>query len=101
MKLAVLIGTASIAFAQPHVTNAQMETRAVSGSLDSTFRAIVNQQAAPAWIGYAAPMIPGDRSMCCWNSNNGITWQGCMLETGAANFPVTSGSGTVLLEGAA
>jgi hypothetical protein len=101
MKLAVLIVTASIAFAQPHVTNAQMETRAVSGSLDSTFRAIVNQQAAPAWIGYAAPMIPGDRSMCCWNTNNGITCQGCMLEPGMASFPATTtGGGTVRLEGA-
>jgi HEAT repeat protein len=45
-------------------------------------------------------MIAGERSMCCWNSNNGITCQGCMLEPGVANFPVTSGGGTVQLEGA-
>ena len=90
MKLAALIVTASIAFAQPHVTNAQMETRAVSGSLVSAFHAIVNQQTAPAWIGYSAPMIAGDRSMCCWNTNNGITCQGCMLEPGMATFPATT-----------
>lgn len=100
MRLAALAFTISIAFAQPRVTNARMETRAVSGSLDSTFRAIVNQQAAPAWIGYAAPIIAGDRSMCCWNTNNGVTCQGCMLEPGTAAFPVTAGSGTVRLEGA-
>ena len=101
MKLAALIVTASIAFAQPHVTNAQMETRAVSGSLVSAFHAIVNQQTAPAWIGYAAPMIAGDRSMCCWNTSNGITCQGCMLEPGMATFPATTtGGGTVRLEGA-
>ena len=47
MKLTAFMLAASVALAQPHVTNAQMETRAVSGSLDSTFRAIVNQQAAP------------------------------------------------------
>jgi hypothetical protein len=99
MKLAIFMLAASVAPAQPHVTNAQMETRAVSGSLDSTFRAIVNQQAAPAWIGYAAPMIAGDRSMCCWNTNNGITCQGCMLEPGTASFPAASGAGTVRLEG--
>ncbi len=100
MKFTGLVLIASAAFAQPHVTNARMETRAVSGSLDATFRAIVNQQSAPAWIGYAAPMISSERSMCCWNSNNGITCQGCMLEPGVANFPATTAGGTVRLEGA-
>jgi hypothetical protein len=100
MKLAAIALTISIAFAQPRVTNARMETRAVSGSLDATFRAVVNQQSVPAWIGYAAPMIAGDRSLCCWNSNNGITCQGCMLEPGTASFPATAASGTVHLEGA-
>jgi hypothetical protein len=100
MKLGALVLMASVAFAQPHVSNALMETRAVSGTLDSTFRAIVSQQSAPAWIGYAAPMISSERSMCCWNSNNGITCQGCMLEPGVANFPATAAGGTVRLEGA-
>lgn len=99
MKLAALVLAISAAFAQPRVSNARMETRAVSGSLDATFRAIVNQQSAPAWIGYAAPMIAGDRSLCCWNSDNDITCQGCMLEPGTANFSVTSNQ-TVHLEGA-
>jgi HEAT repeat protein len=100
VKLLALALSIPAAFAQPqHVANARMETRAVSGSLDAAFRAIVNQQAAPAWIAYAAPLIPGDRSMCCWNTNNGVTCQGCMLEPGMANFPVASNT-TVRLEGA-
>ena len=90
-------------FAQPHLSNARMETRAVTGSLDSTFRAILNAAVGAGpdvmWIGYAAPMIAGDRSLCCWNANNGITCEGCMLEPGMANFPATS-NGTVHLEGA-
>jgi HEAT repeat protein len=85
---------------QPRLQNARLETRAVSGSLDSTFRTIANSQAAPAWIGYAAPQIAGERSMCCWNTNNNVTCQGCTLEpqTGTTAFPPSSG--TVRLEGA-
>jgi hypothetical protein len=99
VRLLALAFGISTAFGQPHVSNAKMETRGVSGSLDTAFRAIVNQQAAPGWIAYAAPLIPGDRSMCCWTTNNGVSCQGCMLEPGAANFPVASNT-TVRLEGA-
>ena len=99
MKYFALVWVAGLLCAQPHVENARMETRPVSGSLEAAFHAIVNQQTAPAWIAYAAPQIPGDRQMCCWNSNNGVTCQGCMLEPGSANFPI-AGAGVVHLEGA-
>ncbi|HTS76879.1 MAG TPA: HEAT repeat domain-containing protein [Bryobacteraceae bacterium] len=99
MKLAGLAFTISVALAQPpHVQNARMETRAVSGPLGAAFRAIVNQQTAPTWVAYSAPLIPGDRSLCCWDSNDGVAYQGCMLEPGAAQFSA-SGTGTVHLEG--
>jgi hypothetical protein len=61
---------------QPHVQNARIETRAAAGGLEATFRAIVNGQSAPAWIGYAVPIIPGDPQMCCWNNSA----RGCFLE---------------------
>jgi hypothetical protein len=87
--------------AQPHLQNAKVENRTIAGTLDSTFRGIVNAQTQPAWIAYAAPQIPGDRTMCCFNTVNGVSWQGCSLEPN--NFNVTFGpnGGTVHLEGAA
>jgi hypothetical protein len=95
----------------PQVTNAQMETRAVSGSLENTMRAITSSQTTAAWIGYSVPMInPGDGRrimMCCgnWNSDYGVQNCGpCVLEsTHGVNMnetdrPVTN-SGPVKLEG--
>lgn len=62
--------------AQPRLQNARMETRAASGGLEGTFRAIVNAQSSPAWVGYAVPIVPGDRQMCCWDDGA----RGCFLE---------------------
>lgn len=45
------------AFAQPHLENARLETRPITGALESTFRALANSQAAPAWISYAMPRV--------------------------------------------
>src|SRR5271168_3321779 len=53
MKPLALLLLAPALFAQPRLQNARQETRAVSGSLDAAFRAIVNAQTAPLWIGYA------------------------------------------------
>ena len=84
------------AFAQPHVQNARMETRAVSGGLEATIRAMVNAQSTPAWIGYEVPIVPGDRQMCCWNNEV----RGCFLEPHLADRTVViSPNQTVKLEG--
>jgi hypothetical protein len=101
MKPAALFAFFAIsALAQPRIQNARLEQRAVSGSLDATIRGIVSAQAAPVWIGYAAPMIPGERSMCCWNTTNNVTCQGCSLEPQVTQpgFPQTATP--VRLEGA-
>jgi len=90
--LAILLVSAFAAAAQisggPQVTNAQMETRAVSGTLENTIRGIASAQSAAAWVGYAVPMIaPGDGRrimMCCgnWNSDYGVQNCGpCVLES--------------------
>lgn len=89
--------------AQPRLQNAQLVTRAVpQGSLAATFQGIVGSQSAPAWIAYAAPMVPGERQMCCWNTMNNVTCQGCSLEpqpTGTPAFP-NQPAGAVRLESA-
>jgi hypothetical protein len=81
---------------QPHVQNARMETRAAAGGLDATLRAIVNAQSSPAWVGYAVPIIPGDRQMCCWNNSV----RGCFLEPGSIDRTiVVANNQTIKLEG--
>jgi hypothetical protein len=56
---------------QPRIENARLETRALSGPLDATLQNFIGAQAAPAWIGYAVPMLPGDRQVCGWDGSHG------------------------------
>src|SRR5689334_19396624 len=55
----------------PRVESTQAETRAVTGTLDATFRGILAQAEKPEWVGYSVDEISGDRSMCCGNWNDG------------------------------
>jgi len=80
--------------------NARLETRAVAGSLDGTFRSILSAQTAALWVGYAAPQIAGERNLCCWNSDNGMQYQGRVLEPQSGNTAFPRPGGTVKLEGA-
>jgi hypothetical protein len=95
----------------PQVTNAQIETHAVSGSLENTVRGITSSQTTAAWVGYSVPMTAaGDGRrimMCCgnWNSDYGVQNCGpCVLEStrgmnmSETDRPVTN-SGPVKLEG--
>ena len=50
---------------QPTVRNARLVTRDASAGLDGTLNAIVSAQDAPAWAGYAVPIIAGEHRMCC------------------------------------
>jgi hypothetical protein len=81
---------------QPRVQNARVETRTVAGGLDAMLRSIINAQTAPAWVGYAVPIVPGDRQMCCWND----TGRGCFLEPSSNDRTVVvANNQTVKLEG--
>ena len=99
MKLAAILASVVLGAAlaqQPHVQNARLETRAVAGGLDATLRAIVNAQTSPAWVGYAVPIIPGDRQLCCWDNSV----RGCFLEPRSdGRTVVVSNNQTVKLEG--
>ena len=71
----------------------------MTGGLESTFRAILAAQSSPAWVGYATPIIAGDRQMCCWNNN---VMCGCSLEprtTVNQQGVVVSNNPSVKLEG--
>jgi hypothetical protein len=78
----LLLAVAGIAAAQPRLVNAKVETHALQGPLDETFKRMVAAQADAAWIGYAVPVVPGNRQMCCYYSSSGINYgyRGCSLE---------------------
>lgn len=100
MKTAVcvaVVGWAAAWAQQPHVENARIETRAVSGGVESTFRGILSAQSTPAWIGYSVPIVAGEHQMCCWNNN---VMCGCSLEPRNGDETSTRSSNqTVKLEG--
>lgn len=93
----IAIAAAGGAAAQPpRIQNARMETRAVAGGLDATFRSILNAQSQPAWVGYSVPMVPGDHQSCCWNNDA----RGCFLEPRTTNQTIAiAPNQTVKLEG--
>ncbi len=81
---------------QPRISNAKLETRQAGGGLEAAMNAIMAAQAAPAWIGYAVPIVPGDRQMCCSNGN----CCGCSLEgRNQIEGSVATGGSPVKLEG--
>src|SRR5580693_45406 len=97
LRLALVSCVVVSAFAQqPHVQNARMETRAVAGGLEPTFRNIVAAQSTTAWVGYSVPMVSGEHQMCCWNNN---VMCGCSLEPRDHDQVFVSGNQNVKLEG--
>ena len=83
---------------QPRLANARLETRSAASGLESAFRAIVDNQSNPAWIGYALPVVSGEHHMCCWGSQSCCA--ACALEGGRPAAQQTAPTGPVRLEGA-
>ena len=67
----------------PKLVNANVDTRSASAGLEPAVRAFVAAQESPAWVGYAVPMIGGEREMCCWNGSHdaGKCCGRCSLES--------------------
>jgi hypothetical protein len=67
------------------LTNANIRPVASSGALTAQFKALVDQQVAPAWIAYTQPIVDGTLASCCygWSDNGsgqGVCCVGCPLE---------------------
>jgi HEAT repeats len=54
---------------EPRLSNGRLETHATAGNLQREFQALASKLTEPTWIGYTAPMIPGERQMCDWNDS--------------------------------
>jgi hypothetical protein len=79
--LAVAAAVTSVA-AQGRISNARIDTRSFSGSLERDVQSAGAR--GPAWIGYRTPMIPGQRQICCVDSirSAGNCCGTCRLEGG-------------------
>jgi len=103
LSLILILGVATatnLPAQKPRVANAKLEARSAASGLDGEFRGLVQNQAGPAWIGYATPVVPGNHTMCCCDSGRyGTSRGGCALE-GDHSFTMNSdGSKRVSLEG--
>jgi hypothetical protein len=103
MVISGLVGIISLFFLsiamgqQPRLANARMQTRSAAPGLEREFRALVNAQDEPAWIGYAMPIIPGEHNMCC-NYSQGCC-AGCQLEGRKTGNIANQISSPIKLEG--
>jgi hypothetical protein len=95
---------ASAAFAQPRVSNGQVQVTPVTGRFTRAMLDGLATKPGPTWVGYAVPAVAGDHNMCCWNNGDAGCCQSCRLEPGASSSVTISGGtgpGIVALEGQA
>jgi HEAT repeat protein len=56
---------------------------------------IASRERGPLWIGYAVPIVSGERQSCCWNNDS----RGCGLEGQRTMTAPPPASGPIKLEG--
>ncbi len=80
--IAILVAAAAWAQQpqQPKISEAKLTTREAAAKLAAEFDAIVKAEAGPAFIGWAAPALPGKQEMCCCSNLAGATGS-CSLES--------------------
>jgi hypothetical protein len=71
-----LVGAVSAAIGvsaqQPRIDNGRITSRPAGTAFGQSIRTLVSGQADVAWIGYAVPVVDGERTMCCFES--GTAW---------------------------
>jgi hypothetical protein len=79
------------------ISNARVETVAVTGGLAATLGPLIDRATTPLWAAWVVPAEGGFTS-CCWE---GSGWEGCRLEPVPAGTTATpmARTGPVLLEG--
>ena len=104
----LLAGTGALAqtqssAGQPRIVNAKMSTRSAAAGFEREFRAAVAAQQTAGWMGWAAPIVDGERQMCCWSSweNTSRCCGSCRLEreqTSGVSGTLVNGDRRVNLE---
>ena len=73
-SLATLFLATAASAQPPRLTNGKVTTQAAGSPLSQSFRTLVGAQPDVAWIGYSVPVVDGERTMCCFDSNSGTTF---------------------------
>jgi hypothetical protein len=74
---------------KPRISNARLQELSASAGLKVTVDGLVQKQTSPLWIGYRIPAAAKDRTMCCFDSGDGIEsgkrkcCMGCKMESGS------------------
>src|SRR5437899_992176 len=66
--LAAVATTGCWATGQPQLTGARLVERSAKTGVQAAIQEIIKADKGPAWIAYSAPVIPGERHMCCYSS---------------------------------
>jgi hypothetical protein len=84
LVLVLVLVPAPGALAQGRFTNGRTETQSAGGGLDAAVRTIA-ARGGVVWFGYRAPMVAGQRNMCCYDTISDATVSGgmCRLESGS------------------
>lgn len=119
-RFAAVMGAAAALLALPaaasaqRITNGRVERVAVTRPLAREITALAPRSSEPFWVGYAMPIVAGERVICCLSGRgsdgivfssgrgNGAECTGCSLEPSAGGpAAVAAGpAGPVRLEGA-
>jgi hypothetical protein len=81
--LCMVVAAATHGAAQ-RIANARSETRSAATGLEAAIRAIAGRGGI-TWVGYRAPMVAGQRQMCCYDTISDLNAFGagvCRLESG-------------------
>ncbi|MGB6000821.1 MAG: hypothetical protein WBI00_10090, partial [Thermoanaerobaculia bacterium] len=78
------------------IQNAKTESMQATGDLQKTVERLAREADEPTWVVYSAPMVEGDRLLCC---NESHTWRAgaksCELEGRERNFVMSNRHGLV------
>lgn len=95
-RIVVALSMAAAALAQqPPISNAKLQSMSASSGLSAAMQSVMSRDRGPLWIGYAVPIVSGERRSCCWNNDS----VGCGLE-GQRTMTAPPPAGPVQLEGA-
>jgi hypothetical protein len=103
------VGSADAAAQQPRIANATVTTQPAGVPFAASFRALVSSSADVTWIGYAVPVLDGER-VCCFDSKGTFnsTSPGCCnvcrldntdgTTMSSSKSPAAAPAGTIKLE---
>jgi HEAT repeat protein len=77
LLIAAMPGPLPAAASEPVLEKGTLQRRAPAGSFAETVRVLARETRGPFWMVYGAPLIEGERMMCCYEGNVTKSTRGC------------------------